>query len=233
MKRFSLAIHDFRVSGAEATVFSLQKIQKDFPYPLTVHLVCDAPLLKGSQLAEFLIQQSQQGSIEVVFHGLSHACPTSVGKRSAWFHKHQAEYLLGSSELVRNTQEMYQSLVSLFSAPLGICPPCWLASANNRKFLQSLAPAYIEGMLSLRAQGKRTWSPIVSLGSPNLSELFYLRRLGSLMCFAAMLLPRARVRVALHTCDLLEPSSMIFFANKVQWLLRRGVHPVLQRNLLQ
>lgn len=232
MQQFSLAIHDLRVSGAETTLATLKHIQDQFQLPLTVHLVCDAPLQRESALASFILKECQHSRIEIVFHGLSHKCPAETGKRTALYHKHQAEYLLDSPTLRESTRAYYEELSELLGKNIGICPPCWLASRENQLLFQELKPAYVESMLSLHNRHKQRWSPIISLGSPNPVELFWLRGLAHAMSYSALLTPEARVRVALHVCDLQETRSMEFFVRKVKWLLRRGICPVLQRNLL-
>jgi len=213
-------------------VNSLREIQKNFGIPLTVHLVCDEPLRADSILGLFLLEQGKLAQIEVVFHGLSHACPSDVGRFSAWYHKHQAEYLLDSEVLKNATQFRFQELQQILGNTLGICPPCWLASKDNHHLFESLEPTYIESMLHFRVKNSFSVSPIISLGSPKSSELFWLRGLGHIMGLFSILLPKSRTRVALHVCDIQTPSSMRFFQKKVRRLKRYSVQPVLQRDLV-
>jgi hypothetical protein len=107
--RFSLAIHDIRVS-ADDSVERLRGLQETFGLPLTVHMVFDAPLSTRPVLREFLREGMSQESLELVFHGLSHACPPDVGRSTAFYHKHQAEYLLDSDDLRTRTRDVWENL---------------------------------------------------------------------------------------------------------------------------
>jgi len=229
--RFSLAIHDLRVSGVDA-MERLRVLQTTFGLPLTVHMVFDAPLSSRPSLRDFLQEGVVQGRLELVFHGLSHSCPPHVGRSTAFYHKHQAEYLLDSDELRNRTREVWEDLRTEFPSSLAICPPCWLATPSNWAFLGSLNPAYLESMWRIWTPARTVPSPVVSLGSPKPSELRLLRPFGSLLGGLARLPGLGRMRVAIHTCDLEVPGSMEYFRRTVSGLLSRGGTPVLQRQLL-
>ena len=230
-RRFSLAIHDLRVSEDDS-VERLRGLLASFGLPLTVHLVFDAPLSSRPVLQDFLREGVVQGRIELVFHGLSHACPPDVGRSTAFYHKHQAEYLLDCDNLRTTTREVWENLRTEFRMPLAICPPCWLATSSNWTFLASLEPAYLESMWRIWTPTRTIPSPVVSLGSPKPAELRLLRPFGSALRQLSRIPGLERLRVAIHTCDLEVPGSMEYFRRTVSVLLSRGGTPVLQRQLL-
>jgi len=229
--RYALSIHDLRVSGDADTVNTLQALLARFPIPLTVLLVFDRPLEKSPTLLAFLQAHTSSGLLEVVFHGTTHQCPHSVGRSLAFYHKYQAEYLQESNKLSMDTQNCFTGAQRLLGSALGICPPCWLATASNWKFLRSLAPLYTESLLWIRYPSKRIFSPVVSLGSPVASELRWLKILGRLLFGMSRLIPGARLRVAIHTCDLAIPDSMTYFTKVLGRLNSRNHSAVLQRHL--
>jgi hypothetical protein len=229
--RFSLAIHDLRVSGTDAEA-RLRGLQAAFGLPLTVHMVFDAPLSSRPSLEEFLREGMERNRLELVFHGLSHACPPHVGRSTAFYHKHQAEYLLESVALREETREVWEGLMARFHMPLGICPPCWLATSANWSFLASLEPAYLESLWRVWTPARTVPSPVVSLGSAKPMELALLRPMGSVLRRLARIPGLERLRIAIHTCDLDTPRSMAYFQRTVSVLLSRGGVPVLQRQLL-
>jgi len=197
-----------------------------------VHLVFDAHLSSRPLLQEYLRAQVERERIELVFHGLSHACPPDVGRSTAFYHKHQAEYLLDSDDLRDRTREAWENLRTEFRMPLAICPPCWLATSSNWNFLASLRPAYLESMWRIWTPAKTIPSPVVSLGSAKPSELVFLRPFGSALRQLGRVPGLERLRIAIHTCDLDIPRSMAYFQRTVSVLLSRGSAPVLQRQLL-
>ena len=230
--RFSTAIHDLRVSGAKATEDSLIHLQNLLRVPLTIHLVFDAPLSSQPSLRDFLRDGTRRDELELVFHGLSHSCPQGVGRFTSFYHKGQAEYLLDDDALRTATREIWENGLDGFEMPVGICPPCWMATPRNWRFLDSLSPLYLERAWCLRTRTKTVPSPIVSLGSPDSLELAALRPLGSALRNLARLPGLGNLRVALHTCDLERPDSMACFHRTVSGLLQSGATPSLQRSLL-
>lgn len=230
--RFSTAIHDLRVSGGKATEDSIVRLREILRVPLTVHLVFDAPLSSQPSLRGVLRDGAGAGHLELVFHGLTHACPAGVGRFTSFYHKGQAEYLFDADSLRTRTREVWEEGLEGFETPIGICPPCWMATRTNWTFLESLSPLYLETAWSLRTDARTVPSPIVSLGSPNPTELFWLRPLGSALRRLADLPGLGNLRVALHTCDLDRRDSMDYFVRTVSSLLDRGASPRLQRELL-
>ena len=230
-RRFSLAVHDLRVSDDDAEE-RLRGLQRTFGLPLTVHMVFDAPLSSRPVLQDFLREGVAQDRLELVFHGLSHTCPPDVGRSTAFYHKHQAEYLLDCDDLRNRTRELWEDLRTEFQMPLAICPPCWLATSSNWIFLASLKPAYLESMWRIWTPTRTIPSPVVSLGSQKPAELRLLRPFGSALRQLSRIPGFGRLRVAIHTCDLEVPGSMEYFRRTVSVLLSRGGTPVLQRQLL-
>jgi hypothetical protein len=155
-----------------------------------------------------------------------------VGRFSAFYHKGQAEYLLDDEALRSATREAWNRELEGFESPVGICPPCWMATRRNWRFLESLSPLYMERAWCLRTRTKTVPSPIVSLGSPDSLELAALRPLGSALRNLVRLPGLGNLRVALHTCDLERPDSMEYFQRTISGLRQRGATPSLQRDLL-
>ena len=229
--RFALSLHDLRASMGPGAVKLISAMIDEFQCPVTFHIVFDRIPDEGSELLASLRGLTAQGRAEVVFHGLSHACTRKGHRLLSWYHKYQAEYLEDSDELRAGTGEAFEKLKVLLGTNMGICPPCWLAHEKNTGFLRGLEPLYMEHLLSMARGGRRTFSPVVSLGSPVRSELFFLRLLGRLMYLVSLLNRKKGVRVALHVCDLSVPSSVDFFHDLVGRLKKRGYHPVLMRDL--
>ena len=229
--RFALSIHDLRVSGDAETVRVLQGLLDRYPFPLTALLVFDRPLEASPHLLAFLLQQVPLQRLEVVFHGVSHACPPTVGRATAFYHKSQAEYLEDSEAKRSETKASFMEAKRTLGMSLGICPPCWLATKRNRVLFTTLQPAYIEAMLWLDFGVKRVPAPVVSLGSPEPGELRWLRALAHLIGGVSRRIPGARLRIAIHTCDLAIPASMALFTGLLQSLTRVKAQGVLQRNL--
>jgi len=228
---YSLSIHDLRVSGGTTTIRKLKDLLETFNIPITVHLIFDEELLEGSELFNFLLENCNQGRLEVVFHGLTHLCSRNVFRLFSFYHKYQAEYLDDSDDLRQKTGKMYLSSVSLLGKQIGICPPCWIAHKNNIQFFKLLKPIFIESLLSVSFTGKKYFSMVVSLGSSSKNELRFLRMLGNLMYLTAVLFQNSRVRVAIHDCDLSIPASMEFFKKKCKQLDKKGYLPVLMNEL--
>jgi hypothetical protein len=230
-RKYSLAIHDLRLSGGDSCILMIRQLLETFNVPLAVHLVFDEEPANATLLIRFLQEKVSEGAIEVVFHGLTHQCSHNVSKTLVFYHKYQAEYLDDSELLRKKTAIMYAQLVTYFGYNPGICPPCWIAHPKNNLFFKSLKPAFVEKILFVKHQHSKAFSPVISLGSPNDRELFFLRGLANLMFFISLFLPNARTRMAIHLCDLEKPSSMAFFKRKVQQLTKKRFIPVLLRDI--
>jgi hypothetical protein len=83
----------------------------------------------------------------------------------------------------------------------------------------------------LQGGGSRL-SPVISLGSPRLAELWALRLFARLMERIASASKVSRVRMAIHTCDFAIPSSMDFFREAFGSLSGQGFETVLLRDLI-
>ena len=230
-RKYSLAIHDLRVTDNEKAVEIISSLMEQFRVPLTVHLVFDAHLDKYPELLKFLSKKIYANAIEVVFHGLTHQCSRNVGKMSSFYHKHQAEYLDNNEQLRENTMQMFRNATNLLERNLGICPPCWLTTKENYKMFRSLSPLYIELLTSIHFQDQKVFSPVVSLGSPKASELIFLKKLALFILFSGMILRKNKVRIAIHTCDIENTDSMKFFERIISRLGYKKFQPVLLREL--
>ncbi len=232
-RKFSLAIHDLKVSGAESTVNKIKIISGMFRVPLTLHLVFDEPLKEGSALCNFLLENIQAGKVEVVFHGLTHLCSEKVARWIAWYHKYQAEYLVDSDIIRSDSALMYKRLSETLGFNPGICPPCWLASRKNLLFLKSFNPPYIEAILNISAGRKKYFSSVLSLASPDDAELFFLRILARIIYISSVIFRVKRIRIAIHDCDLSKPLSMEFFGKIIPLVQKHRYKAVLQKNLIE
>jgi hypothetical protein len=231
MKKMALCLHDARVSGGMETERVIRTVLERFHAPLTVHLVFDEPLSPEAPLFRFLSEHADRGSIEVVFHGLTHRCPEGTGRWLAFYHKYQAEYLLDSEALRHNTGQAFTGVTAMFGMKTGLCPPCWLASRRNRLFFATLTPLYVESLFSLRYGSERISSPVLSLGSPVPGELFFLRLGARMMYLLSLVKRRACTRMAVHVCDLEVNESIDFFSDLFAVMKKRGFRMVLQRDL--
>ena len=163
---------------------------------------------------------------------MNHACSEKVSKLFSFYHKYQAEYLVNSDILRENTLMMYNDAKLKFENNLGICPPCWLAHKNNYSFFNSMKPLYIESLLHISYPDKKIFSPVISLGSPNKFELFFLRLLGYKIIFLSVLLRMKRVRIAIHDCDIVNITSMNFFKNIIRLIEKHRYQNVLLNELI-
>ncbi|HPS57291.1 MAG TPA: hypothetical protein PK514_04235 [Spirochaetota bacterium] len=230
-RRYALSLHDVKVSGGEATVAKIRTVIDRYRVPLAVHLVFDEELESSSPLARFLSRKMEEGALEIVFHGLTHRCPENVGRLISFYHKYQAEYLLDTEKLRDKTREMYQEVTAFTGTDTGICPPCWIACRNNRKFLRRLNPVFVESLFSMDFSGHSFFSPVISLGSIKGSELVFLKTGARLMYLVSLLSRKTRLRVAVHECDLELESSLEFFSGMFKSLNAKGFKPVLMRGL--
>ena len=215
---FSLALHDVRVSWSEKAVEIIANVMEQFEVPLTVHLIFDQPLRENSALANFILENIANNKLEIVFHGINHECSKKVSKLWAFYHKYQAEYLDDNNELRQNTAKIFESTANLLKTNLGICPPCWIAIKKNFQFLKSLSPLYTESLLALSNKDGRRFSSVISVGSPNSSEIFFLKILAKFIFYLSFLSLHKRIRVAIHICDLENAKSLSFFQNIVSEL---------------
>jgi hypothetical protein len=228
---YSFAFHDLRVSEGRNIILIIEELRKHFQIPLTLHLVFDAELETQPELLAYLQDQVHAGNLEIVFHGLKHSCSKNVSKLWVFFHKYQAEYLVNDKEHRTATEASYRAILDKMKMNIGICPPCWLASRDNYKFFRSLKPLYIETILHLQHREKKVFSPVISIGSPSRTEVFFLKILASVICSLAGMLFMNRVRIAMHVCDLNTETTFSFIKNIVPKLDRRGFRPVLLREL--
>ncbi len=228
---FSLAIHDLRVSGGTKTIETIKFLMNEFELPLAIHLVFDNSLENKPELLKFLKENIRKDKIEVVFHGLTHQCSKEVSKLLVFYHKYQAEYLDDSDSLRYNTLTMFNKQSKLLRTNMGICPPCWITVKKNYNFLKSLNPIYIESILKLNNLKHQNFSTVISLGSPNNFELFYLKILANIMLYITTIFKGTRLRIAIHTCDLEINNSMLFFSGIINKLKMNKFKGVLLKEL--
>lgn len=226
-----MALHDVRVSGGNNSVNTIKHVMGSFGVPLTVHLVFDRPLEKDTVLSRFIIENIESGRLEIVFHGLTHQCSKNVPKTLTFYHKYQAEYLDDSDLLRVNTKEMFDNSKLLLGYNLGICPPCWIAIKKNIDFFHSLNPLFIENILYISFMEKKLFSPVISLGSPENSELVFLKILTRLIYLLSIAKRSTHLRIAVHLCDLEKPASMGFFSTMVNKLDKHKFQPVLLKEM--
>jgi len=228
---YSFALHDLRVSEGRTIIQTIEELREHFQIPLTIHLVFDVELSTQPELLLYLQDQIHAGTLEIVFHGLTHTCSKNVPKLWAVFHKYQAEYLDNDQEHREATRKSFTAITDKLKMKIGICPPCWLASKENFHFFRSLQPLYIETMLHLHFGDEKVISPVISLGSPSRFEVFFLKILARAICSLAGMFGMNRVRIAMHVCDLKTKNAHCFFENRMSNLNRRGFRPVLLREL--
>lgn len=230
IRSVSLALHDLKISDSNA-VDILEQVRKYFGVPFAVHLVCDSSLSVNPSLEMYIRKHVLSGELEVVYHGVHHVCEYKAWRLLAWYHNYQAEYIINSQELRRDTASGYAELASVLRENPGICPPCWIASSANRKFLDSLKPLYREKLLSLIKNGKGFFSPVLSLGSPRPQDLIFLKPVACFSYAVAVVTGMKRVRIAVHICDLTTAGSLPFFKKHLEKFKACGYVPVLQKEL--
>lgn len=232
MKQFALCIHDMRASDGKKIPEVINFIREVFNIqPVTVHLIMDKYLDEGDETYLLLKKEVEEKQLEIVFHGVSHICPSGTARFSAWYHKYNAEFLSHSFEVEINRLR-YNRLNDMFNCQSGFCPPCWIAGQSGWKFIKSLSPLYIEKLLSVNAAGKAFFSLPVSLATDNKKELFFLRKLASLISATAIVIRHSRLRLVVHTIDLTTADSVNFLRNKKSKLLSKGFTPVLQNKFI-
>ncbi|HTY64319.1 MAG TPA: hypothetical protein VMG30_18865 [Acidobacteriota bacterium] len=232
MRKAALCLHDIRLSGNGDSARLIDSVSRVFHAPLTVHLVVDAAIDPALPLMVYLRERIRDGAMEVVFHGLTHICPPGVWPYLAWYHKGQAEYAVNDPAAREQAGKAYARLSATLGQLPGICPPCWLCTKENRAFLASLSPPYVESMFALERKGRRRFSPIISIGSSRARDLVALELLARSMLLLSHLLPEARVRVAVHPSDTANPRVMSFLKTTYGKLLERGAEPVLLNSLV-
>lgn len=225
-----MALHDLRISEGCKNIAIIEGLRRRFRIPLTIHLICDAELPIHPELSAYLQDLTHSGGLEIVFHGLRHTCSKDVASLGAFYHKHQAEYLDNDAGHQAATKRTFRALAHLLQRESGICPPCWLATRENHAVFRALNPLYIETLLSLHFQDKRITSPVLSLGSPNGVEIFFLKKLAGAIFWSSALFGLNRVRIVIHTCDLAS-GSLPFFEAMIAKFNLRGFKPALLREL--
>ena len=232
MYKVSLCLHDVRLSDENNSLKMIKDVLNIFEAPLTIHLVIDKDPEEKSNLLIYLIEQIKNNKIEVVFHGLTHKTSGKAWKLFSFYHCYQAEYIVDSDEIRINSEKIYYQIGKLLNVgKIGICPSCWLATKNNYHFFKSLSPLYIESMLSIGYNGKRIFSPVVSLGTRSTIQLFFLKIFAYLMYMISKIIPSAKIRIVIHPCDLSNSRSMYFFSKIFFKLIRRNVKAVLLKEL--
>lgn len=229
--KVSLCLHDVRLSWGRRGIEMISGVMQRYNAPLTVHLVCDVPFSSSADFSSFIREKSASGALEIVFHGTTHSCSKKVYRAFSFYHKYQAEYLVDDPLLRDNSRKAYFELASILGSNPGICPPCWLSVKNNDIFFDSLSPLYTESMFHIKNRDGRFFSPVISLGSPEKFDLFFLKAAGQLMKFFSAFLPRMSPRMALHVCDIEIEPSMKFFDSTWNYLMKKSFTPVLQRDL--
>jgi hypothetical protein len=227
----SLALHDMFVSSPE-TVRTIEKIRREFKVPLTVHLVCDVPLSANSKLSAFIKESTRNGALEIVYHGVMHSCERKAWRLLSWYHKYQAEYIVDSDNLRKKTRKGFTDLSKLLGEHPGLCPPCWIGSEKNLKFLDSLNPLYREELLHVDKNGKNTFSTVISFGSARTIELIFLGMVAALSYHASMILRIQKIRIAIHPCDITVASTMKKFHSYLEKLKRKTYQPVLLKHFI-
>jgi hypothetical protein len=217
-RMYSIALHDVRVSDGEHAVHTMKQVMGLYGVPLTVHLVFDRYLENNTTLSNFIIENVENGTLEIVFHGLTHQCSRMVAKTLSFYHKYQAEYLDDSDLLRENTKEVFINSKILLGQNIGICPPCWIAIKRNIQYFQSLSPLFIENILTISFGDTKLFSPVISLGSTDRNELFLLKFIAKLMYLMSLAKRNTRLRIAVHLCDLERPTSLEFLSNIIKKL---------------
>jgi len=229
---YAVALHDVKVSHGSDTIKRIRFVRETLNVPITVHLVCDKLLTKKSTLGKYLLENIKNKSVEVVFHGIQHACERKVWFWLSWYHKYQAEYLVDSESLRKKSKKQFENLAKITKYNPGICPPCWLAIRRNRVFLNLLKPSFFERLLHISTESMTKFSTVISIGSDRKREIFFLKLLGWIVCTISLIRTNIPVRIAVHVCDLDLESSMDFFRKITESFNRRKYKAVLMRDLL-
>jgi hypothetical protein len=232
MKKIALCIHDLRASDGGKIVETIKSVRELFKTgTITIHLVIDKDMNGDDEIFRYLKEEVEHKQLEIVFHGVSHQCPAGTGKLFSWYHKNQAEFLSNTFQADVN-RFRYDNLNEILQIKTGICPPCWIASMAGWKFIKSLSPLYFEKLLSVNFNGKCFFSLPVSLASDNKKELYFLKVLVSLISTIAILFNHNRLRFIIHTIDLPNIDSIVFFQHKYYKLISNGFSQVLQKELI-
>jgi len=232
MKKVALCIHDLRASDGGKIVETIKSVRGLFKTDtITIHLVIDKDMNSDDETFRYLKEEVDHKQLEIVFHGVSHQCPTGTGKCYSWYHKYQAEFLSNIFQADVN-KFRYDRLDEIFQIRTGICPPCWIASPAGWAFIKSLSPLYIEKLLSVNFNDKSFFSLPVSLASDNKKELNFLKGLVSFISAIAILFNHNRLRFIIHTIDLSNTDSITFLQHKYCKLISNRFYPVLQKELI-
>jgi hypothetical protein len=232
MKKVALCIHDLRASDGGKIIGAIKSVRGLFKTStITIHLVIDKDMNSDDETFRYLKEEIEHKQLEIVFHGVSHQCPTGTGKCFSWYHKYQAEFLSNIFQADVN-KFRYNRLNEIFQIRTGICPPCWIASTAGWEFIRSLSPLYIEKLLSVNFSSKCFISFPISLASDNKKELYFLKGLVSVISTIAILFNHNRLRFIIHTIDLSNIDSITFLQHKYCKLILNGFSPVLQKELL-
>jgi hypothetical protein len=232
MKQFALCIHDMRASDGKKIPEVINYIREVFNIqPVTVHLIMDKYLEEDDETFLLLKKEVERRQLEIVFHGVSHTCPPGTARFFSWYHKNNAEFMSHSFNVETNRLR-YNRLNDMFNSQSGFCPPCWIAGQVGWKFIKSLSPLYIEKLLSVNSDVKTFFSLPVSLATDNKKELFFLRKLASLISAAAIVIRHSRLRLVVHTVDLTLTDSVNFLCKNKSKLLSKGFTPVLLKEFI-
>jgi hypothetical protein len=222
MRKFSLCLHDVRLSQPDATIAMIEELLHDFGAPLSVHLVLDGAITPQNRLIRFMIKNEKAGRIETVFHGTTHQTDGKARPLLAFYHKYQAEFITHNRESIRRNTTAYKAASGVLKRRPGICPSCWLSSPANKKMFASFNPPYIESLMSFSFTGKRIPSPVISLAATSFIELFFLKIAARLMYIWSLVIPGSRVRLVVHVCDFSVDTSMKFFQRYYRRLLKNS-----------
>ena len=232
MKKVALCVHDLRASDGGKIVETIKSVRGLFKTDtITIHLVIDIEMNSDDETFRYLKEEVEHKQLEIVFHGVTHQCPVGTAKLFSWYHKFQAEFLSNNFQADVN-RFRYDKLNEIFQIRTGICPPCWIASPAGWKFIKSLSPLYFEKLLSINFRGKRFFSLPISLASNNKNELYFLNGLASIISAIAIFFNHKRVRFILHTIDLTNIDSIVFFQHKYCKFISNGFSQVLQKELV-
>jgi hypothetical protein len=232
MRRVALCIHDLRASEGEKILEILRFVRESFNADtVTAHIIFDIEPENCTSFLPLLKKEVKENRLEIVFHGVTHKCPRGTWKMLSWYHKYEAEYA-GDSFDVEMNRTRFKSLNDMLETETGLCPSCWIASAQGWKFLKTLNPLYVEKLLMIVFRKKKVFSLPVSLATIRKWELFFLKIVASFITRISGICRNTSLRIVVHTIDLLNMESVIFLVNKYSDVIIKGYVPVLQRELL-
>lgn len=233
MKQFAICIHDLKLSDNEKILHTISSIRDLFgSVPVTLHLIIDADPAEYYSTFGKLRQEVIAGDLEIVYHGAMHKCPAGTARLFSWYHKNNAEFLGKYFNTGLNTNR-YNRLNDILTVKTGICPPCWVASRSGWRFLKSIAPLYLEKLLSFYSGEKFFFSLPVSLATDKQNELYFLKKLASLIASAAIFIRHTRLRLVIHTIDMSVADSLRYLSSVNSKLVSKGYNHVLQKDLFR